>query len=841
MPKRRAGPGPGPEGPAGPGPRIHRIRGEDDIDLDAPCTRCGDSEPGRGNDMVFCDGCNRCFHQRCHRPAVLALPRGGFYCEVCTSPWMPATYDPTAFGILKEAVASSGGWPEEGKDRCPALHRTVLSLEAMLGARWYQEIVVAAAGAGPAGLRAQLALVVPHKIAAIRETLYRNTNLMKNHRSTIVAYGTWCTREPQQGYALDSPEKAANFLRYYVAHVVANRTQRRGAVSEAETAYNAYRNAVSPLEKLADIFGYPELSQRLSTKAPVLALEASLMRAYNEARNAVQDYGATSRMATKTLTPGEKAGMVEALWTGAAVAGYRTAMAAEQAQMRDMLLTCLLDSAGRRGEDLRAIRLPMLMGHELEHVGPATAMGVGASIRIVKERVNADETMLAWVRTADREICPVGSLAMYLVWLNDLDTRIGFLSMIRRDLERQRARGDAAAAPAAPAPWHAEWWHVFLVFSDDPRQPISSTTHIQGAGRIQEAAGIRGKKAKTQIHRSSTAISLVEKGIAIDDVEMYQGWRHTTATDVYVRSAFKTGPLLAAAGWKGPDAFECWWETPRDELAHVPRVLLDAVLPGVDDLAREAREAFDARGLDRSAVLFTELLVYLRRVFLEDAAARRGAHASFPVFRLPEWEAFAAAERDRVARRQALWEARRSNPELADTLRTEMGREIRALDERIRGLGELRGLAAAGEPREPPSAPAGIHGALIFKDDDMAGLYDHWQRHAAVLRGNRSIPWSKAFPDPKAAHAQSVRLSKLRPWLAYIDGLVDAGWEAPDAIGKMQTVAQALGLSPSVFIKDAFYSLAKPPKPGARRAPAADPARLAKMLDVVGLPCPGPC
>jgi hypothetical protein len=836
------------------GTSAHKVKArEDELDQDAPCHVCGDEY----GEMYFCDGCNRCEHFKCHDPPITKkLPVSQeFYCNVCISPLVPdlntCEEEQIAFKAFGDVVKMCGGWPQDtsakGSTTKPKLHNTILSMEAMRTTVWYKKIAEDI-NTGYEDLYKTFLEIVPHKMASINELIYNNKNLLGNHRSTMLAYAMWCGRDDkkQATYAMDSAEKAANFLRYYVDFVVLNRKHKKKMVSEAETAYNTYRNAVAPLERFADIYGYPQFGEGLYKHTPVKAFEAELMRLKNKACGDVQDYAATSRMATKTLTFDEKNRMVQAMWSGTSAAQFKTYAGTSQAQMRDLLLTSLLDLTGRRGEDLRAIRLPMIMMRKLDSVVPVPAYGIGASIRMVKERVSANETMLTWTRTTDRMICPIGALATYMVWLNDVDTRVDILGTIRQDLEAQEefytehisADGDVEIKERLK--WQPEWWHMYMVFSKNPKEPISSSTHIIGASRIQDAGDVKGKTAKTQIHRSSTAIKLVEGGMSIEDVEMFQGWRHTTATDVYVRSAFKTGPLLAAAGWENPKEYLCWWETPPDELAFIPACLLQKVMPNLDELVTLARECYTKYELDMSSVRFLETLVYLRRVFLEDAVMKQPLFPDFPaythsVFMDPAWKVYAEEEAKRVEERARLWEVKRSNPVLAASLQKEMDRRMVEVDKKLAELEELRKVTVElNSKKNTPEPEATVHEMLTFKDNDMRLLYGHWRRyHKYFMEHTTSMPWAKAFAEKNARKAQAVRFCKLKPWLYYMDDLMELDYDTKEVLDKMCAIATTLGKLHPVFVKDVFYMWISDP--------AKDPAMtetLTAMFTKMDLPLP---
>ena len=61
---------------------------EDDAGLVADaeaCAKCGEADDAAGNEILLCDGvgCNRGFHQRCLKPALLEVPEGAWLCPHC--------------------------------------------------------------------------------------------------------------------------------------------------------------------------------------------------------------------------------------------------------------------------------------------------------------------------------------------------------------------------------------------------------------------------------------------------------------------------------------------------------------------------------------------------------------------------------------------------------------------------------------------------------------------------------------------------------------------------------------------------------------------------------------
>jgi len=64
------------------------------------------------------------------------------------------------------------------------------------------------------------------------------------------------------------------------------------------------------------------------------------------------------------------------------------------------------------------------------------------------------------------------------------------------------------------------------------------------------------------------------------------------------------------------------------------------------------------------------------------------------------------------------------------------------------------------------------------------------------------------------AFAKSTRIHSppLQPWLTYVDGLVELGYDMDEILKKFEVMAQAEMVKPSVFIKSAFYHMVNPVK-----------------------------
>jgi hypothetical protein len=738
---------------------------------------------------------------------------------------------------------------KDGTAREDALDQTLFSIEGAVYTRWYE-------GLGGA-LSDNMASVVQQKMLSLNELFYQklrkggdkeeNNNFMKNHRRTLVLYAQWCEENYDGDYAVNSAQKAAEFLEARataVAEAVKN-TKGKKVVGEAETMFNAYRNTVAALERVALWQGYSEYAKDLSKHEPILVLGSRLFRERNVERAGPQDYAATSRIMSKRLAPKENQSMLESYWSGDIYQDYKTVTKAHRAQMRDLWFHTAQYEIGRRGQDLRAIRYSMFMLHELEFVKPVKpCYALLASLRHAKEVVNNEELPLAWVRTQDRFNCPVGATAANFVWQNDI-VGIGgtsLLKMMKRDLETLDALRDYNL-------YKPKWRELFFIHDKKANGEISYSTHRKGVVAAFEAGGIE-KTAKTQIYRTTRASELIEKGVAFSDVGLFQNWHHDVPADKYLKASVKAGPLLKAAGWDDIESFLCWWEGTEDD---IPSELMSLVLPGLDEVADLANRVNSKTRKDVSAVKVCEVLRWLRKVFIEDAAAHIDKYPMFPaynghpVFKHTKWQEYVKAERQRIKVRQQQWETSRRDPALAAALKEHLKHKdeaIRDLKNMVRDLIADRKTVPVPAPlveeEEPPAEmkPERPMPAL-YEPKSMHDTYDDW---VTTQRANFNyyidagipIPWKDLYGD--RANTMRQRYHKMKPWLAYMD-LIDYE-KSTEVIEKFMVIANKYRVDEGVFIKDAFYHLVHPPSSTGTAAPRIAPGTLSLEMKAVGLPIP---
>lgn len=99
----------------------------------------------------------------------------------------------------------------------------------------------------------------------------------------------------------------------------------------------------------------------------------------------------------------------------------------------NLTIYIFLHVTGRRGEDLRDILLSTLFLELLPEGKPASMWVIGAAIFDPKERKDAVETILTFLRAKCRDDCPFAALAAYIVYLNDING-LNITAVMRQDL-----------------------------------------------------------------------------------------------------------------------------------------------------------------------------------------------------------------------------------------------------------------------------------------------------------------------------------------------------------------------------------------------------------------------
>lgn len=239
-------------------------------------------------------------------------------------------------------------------------------------------------------------------------------------------YAEWCKKFYNSDYSVSSLYKFEKYLRFKI-----DERREKGATScntsIEDTCRELYHRLKPTIQRLAAWQGYTECANNSDRFGPLGVLKAQLDKDRKDASSRARDHNALCRATKKRFTIEEHDRIQQQLW---APISQKPSLVS----MRQLLEHCLQNASGRRGEDIRSIRLSMLFSEIITEVKPASLHIIGCAIYDPKERKDPIETLISFVRAKKREICPVAALAVYLVYIVDIHGH-QLLQCIRRDLE----------------------------------------------------------------------------------------------------------------------------------------------------------------------------------------------------------------------------------------------------------------------------------------------------------------------------------------------------------------------------------------------------------------------
>lgn len=647
----------------------------------------------------------------------------------------------------------------------PPLHTTLFSVNGLLTTKLYKEC----------STQEQL----EYLIQGVRVLFYEDTDWFMSHRMELKRYAEWCTLNYDGDFSL-SLSKCADYI-----------TNRSLEMKEADhtkaiTLFNKARFIITTLERLAKWQGHNELSTGLSNQGRIEIIYKELLRASNKEKLSEQvDYAGSSRRVTKRFTDEEKQKIIQNLWDPIITSN-------PQQIMRRLIQQLLPAADGRRGEDLREIKIAMLQTHHISTVKPTPCHVIGASIRVVKERVFNSETLIGWARGKNRDACPVGALACYLVWLLDI-RGVPLLDLMKQDLlQLQKASGE----------YKPKWRKIYLLHGESYSQPLSYSRHNNDVHDIFKASGV-SKAATTHVHRTDLICRQTEAGVSHIESRIHQGFEHTTSTDIYLRGGFNVSAMLPAVGWESHKSYFCWWES---DVKNIPSELEDAIFPQLNAISRLVQSLSDV-----SAKEVCKLLRHLRKVYIEDAVYRQPLYPNFPAYQHPvflngslknSFLRYSTEENNSILTREQDYKKKD-----ADILTKINNQEdnIQLLSNHIQSLLKQRPTKQTNtrcleEPHLPlPSMPQIVVDIRSLYEMYITSWKQLFQKHTEYYT---KCQWSKCF-NKKDAGINSKRWHMYKDFLYFMDSLDQN--DKCIAYKVMESFAARNNLDHNKLIKKVFY------------------------------------
>ena len=416
------------------------------------------------------------------------------------------------------------------------------------------------------------------------------------------------------------------------------------------------------------------------------------------------------------------------------------------------------------------------------------------------------------------------------MWMNDL-AGVNFIATMKGDLLKLLEETEE--------PYRPRWRNTYLVYGQSTHKPLSSSAHNQDIHRLYEAAGVVGKTAITHVFRHTKTCELLEAAVPALSVKLFGRWSDASAMESYEATSYKVDAMLAAAGWTGPDNYNCWWETdPKLQ----SKTLTDSVLIGLDSVV-SLTDCIRERGItsDESAYQFCQVLKYLRKVYLEDAVYMRGWVPNFPAYRHPvlATEAFksyteailqltcvpqacvpqACGQQTQACEQQTQACGQQTQaceqqtqacvPQACEQQTQACVQQLQACEQQLQAC-EQQPQACVSNGKQVlrrkrketymiPEPPDTIHDMKSYYRSWCTSVRELYARHRVAHNG---FKWALVSTNPKLA---AQRFSYIKGFLEYLDGSLD-----PDGILEVLTkFAGRHKLIHSVVIKRVFNEMVK--------------------------------
>ena len=691
----------------------------------------------------------------------------------------------------------------------------LLSLEAMRDhARWYKTLRLDADAID---------------IVRVRANVLSNMMVKKGFTMTMTTLAIWkkyCDERYDGKYGVNSAMKVRNFIPYRVAEVLQNREdflehghERRNLPEE--TAHEAARKVQSQIGKLAEIQGYMHSSQ-LQKETEIQSMLATYKNAMEEARLRPRDFAGSSKLVTKRLTKDERTRALEVVLNGD-IRGRRE-QNVDLFHMRTYAIKYLEHNIIRRGQDLRCIHMGALMIHVIEDVGPAKCTALCASIRHVKENTTNTEFVLSWIPHADPKQCSMIAIANYMVWAIDI-YQLEILHDMRRDLEAQPAWLQSGRRKDS---WQSEWWSYRLLFGTDPKQELTYDIHLNGENKVHDAAKFEKKSGKTSLARTNNAHIALERGMNTNDLSHYGGWATTdgSAIGFYIDTAVKVEASMTMNGWDNCKKYTCARHSPD-----IPDKLCRKVFSGLDELYELAKATHQTTRLDLSAVKFCEVLLCLRRIFLEGAVDLRAAYPKLPVyshqvFDSRDWRDWSRLEPGKRQIREGTFKLQDQDPALVAAVEN-MQKNVQAMIEAAAaqtGGGRVQGTPVQEDPADRTKVP------VIPVFTSVTATYRFWDTtlRPFIIRHYNSVAW-------QGKTAEAKRVEKFKPFCVYIDYAILDKSEATLVIEKLEDIRKEKEASYAAYMHS-FRVAIQGIKIHEKNKPSHTPEELGAALKAHGLP-----
>ncbi|KAK9818260.1 hypothetical protein WJX72_009698 [[Myrmecia] bisecta] len=371
--------------------------------------------------------------------------------------------------------------------------------------------------------------------------------------------------------------------------------------------------------------------------ALVAGLQVKKAKAFDKRKREQDDIDKDSRDMNRRLTPEETISFFIALWnsTGKDPADL----------MAFHVYIMILSTIGCRDHEVRKLRLNNIQFETAAIVGPAEGKFLKLRMRGVKG--TPAEHAYGMLRNADPRKCPVGALARYLVYRNDIE-KDSFIKQITDEvviINNYLKAGNTTAVyklMKGDLDERQKWWGLPLISGND--QSLSYSKVNRSILDLFEEADIFDKEAITHLYRNNVAVDSLLAGHSYADVGLDQSWHtsgQSTSQNVYTNTAVL--PVVMMTRAKHPHDVTKYFMHRQGSAADIDEYLsskcfselkdLEAATTEMHKLALPFKHRQKLHYRDFSAINMVERFKYLRQVFYEDAVILQPEYPEFPVYK----------------------------------------------------------------------------------------------------------------------------------------------------------------------------------------------------------------
>ncbi|KAK9807757.1 hypothetical protein WJX72_008367 [[Myrmecia] bisecta] len=492
-----------------------------------------------------------------------------------------------------------------------------------------------------------LGQLISNKASVLHHKFYMDKTVAGNGKPIIAAYATWCENVrpqlvvfegfTQPNYAVDEPQVMHDFTEWFIElRVEARRVNNHS--DPAGTAHNSFRHAIEHITSLAVWQGYDRMCDDIKkggqfAKDPIIVmLRDKHSDALDKRKREEDDISRESRGRNRTLTEEETNRFFDRLWV---TSGKPEDAMAFQAYI------LILSAIGCRDHEVRKLRLNNIIVEKL-NIKPAEGKALKLMMRGVKG--NSNEHSYGMFRHSDPKRCPVGGLARYLVYRNDLqnDSFINDITAQVQYINTLLRSGDTKAVYNLLKVVKQKWWALPLIANQDVCLNYSKVN--RDLIQVYVDAKVYNKSAVTHLFRNNSSIKGVQDGHSAMEIGLAHCWHQpnmASSQSLYTNVGLQPAIMLTHANFSSD--LKTYYLHRQGSAAEIGEYFEKRCFIGLDALEaacvemRSLSENFIHLNQlyyeDLSAIDIVDTLKFLRQVYIEDAVVLQPQFPDFPAYK----------------------------------------------------------------------------------------------------------------------------------------------------------------------------------------------------------------